>query len=70
MNIAVRKKFPHTSLAGGITTTGAMGKAMLAVMSVFAQLERDQLVERTKAGMAAAAANGRERDGVPPRTQG
>lgn len=47
------------SLTEGITTTGAMGKAMLTVMSAFAQLERVQLAERTKAGMAAAAANGR-----------
>lgn len=35
-----------------------MGKAMLTVMSAFAQLKRDQLAERTKAGMAAAG-NGR-----------
>lgn len=47
------------SLTEGIATTGAMGKAMLTVISAFAQLERDQLVERTRAGMAAAAANGR-----------
>lgn len=32
---------------------------MLTVMSAFVQLERDQLAERTRAGMAAAAANGR-----------
>jgi DNA invertase Pin-like site-specific DNA recombinase len=47
------------SLTEGITTTGAMGKAMFTVMSAFAQLERDQLAERTRAGMAAAAAHGR-----------
>jgi DNA invertase Pin-like site-specific DNA recombinase len=47
------------SLAEGITTTGPMGKAMLTIMSAFAQLERDTLAERTKAGMAIAAANGR-----------
>jgi DNA invertase Pin-like site-specific DNA recombinase len=32
---------------------------MLTVMSAFAQLERDQLFERTRAGMAAAAEHGR-----------
>lgn len=48
------------SLTEGIATTGSMGKAMLTVMSAFAQLERDQLAERTKAGMAAAAARGRK----------
>ncbi|MFJ6281305.1 recombinase family protein [Arthrobacter subterraneus] len=44
----------------GISTTGPMGRAMLTVMSAFAQLERDQLVERTRAGMAAAAEHGRK----------
>lgn len=48
------------SLTEGITTTGPMGKAMLTIMSAFAQLERDTLAERTKAGMAVAAANGRK----------
>ncbi|NMR32375.1 recombinase family protein [Crystallibacter degradans] len=47
------------ALTEGITTTGSMGRAMLTVMSAFAQLERDQLAERTRAGMAAAAAHGR-----------
>jgi DNA invertase Pin-like site-specific DNA recombinase len=37
-----------------------MGKAMLTIMAAFAQLERDTMVERTRAGLAAAAANGRK----------
>ena len=32
---------------------------MLTIMSAFAQLERDTLAERTRAGMDVAAANGR-----------
>ena len=48
------------SLTEGITTTGPMGKAMLTIMAAIAQLERDTLVERTRAGMAVAAANGRK----------
>lgn len=48
------------SLTEGIATTGPMGKAMLTIMSAFAQLERDQLAERTRAGLAAAAARGRK----------
>lgn len=48
------------SLTEGIATTGPMGTAMLTVMSAFAHLERDQLAERTKAGMAAAAEHGRK----------
>ena len=37
-----------------------MGKAMLTIMAAFAQLERDTMIERTRAGLAAAAANGRK----------
>jgi DNA invertase Pin-like site-specific DNA recombinase len=48
------------ALTEGISTTGPMGRAMLTVMSAFAQLERDQLIERTKAGMAVAKGNGRK----------
>lgn len=39
---------------------GAMAQAMLAIMSAFAQLERDRPSERTQAGRAAAAAHGRK----------
>ncbi|KBZ60668.1 hypothetical protein K875_03615 [Mycobacterium [tuberculosis] TKK-01-0051] len=42
-----------------------MGKAMLTIMSAFTQLERDSMIERTRAGPAAAAANGRK-GGTPP----
>jgi DNA invertase Pin-like site-specific DNA recombinase len=53
------------SLRDGIATDpdselgGAMAKAMVTIMSAFAQLERDQLSERTRAGMAVAASHGR-----------
>lgn len=55
-----RRGVHFRSVTEGISTTGSMGRAMLTVMSAFAQLERDQLVERTKAGMAAAAEHGRK----------
>jgi DNA invertase Pin-like site-specific DNA recombinase len=32
---------------------------MLTIMAAFAQLERDTMIERTRAGPAAAAANNR-----------
>lgn len=48
------------SVTEGIITTGSMGRATLTVKSAFAQLERDQLAERTRAGMAAAAEHGRK----------
>jgi DNA invertase Pin-like site-specific DNA recombinase len=48
------------SLTEGLHTDGPMGKAMLTIMAAFAQLERDTMIERTQAGLAAAAANGRK----------
>jgi DNA invertase Pin-like site-specific DNA recombinase len=48
------------SLTEGLHTEGAMGRAMLTIMAAFAQLERDTMIERTRAGLAAAAANGRK----------
>jgi len=48
------------SLTEGLHTEGAMGKAMLTIMAAFAQLERDTMIERTRAGLVAAAANGRK----------
>lgn len=47
------------SLTEGITTTGPMGRAMLTIMSAFAELERDTIVERTRAGLDAARAKGK-----------
>lgn len=52
------------SLTEGISTSGPMGRAMLTIMSAFAQLERDTIVERTRAGLEAAKAQGR-RGGRP-----
>ena len=37
-----------------------MSIALLAIMAAFAQLEPDTVIERTRAGLAAAAANGRK----------
>jgi DNA invertase Pin-like site-specific DNA recombinase len=47
------------SLTEGLDTTGPMGTAMLTIVAAFAQLERDTMIERTKAGLAAAASNNR-----------
>jgi DNA invertase Pin-like site-specific DNA recombinase len=48
------------SLTEGLHTDGPMGKAMLTIMAAFAQLERDTMIERTRARLVAAAANGRK----------
>jgi DNA invertase Pin-like site-specific DNA recombinase len=47
------------SVTEGLHTDGPMGKPMLTVMAAYAQLERDTMIERTRAGLAAAAVNGR-----------
>lgn len=54
------------SLTEGIDTSGPMGKAMLTVISAFAQLERDTLVERTMAGLEVAREAGKL-GGRPPK---
>jgi DNA invertase Pin-like site-specific DNA recombinase len=43
----------------GIDTTTPGGKALVQMMSVFAEFERGMVVERTKAGMARAKARGK-----------
>lgn len=47
------------SITEQIDTSGPMGQAMLTIMAAFAQLERDQIVERTRAGLDAAKAKGK-----------
>jgi DNA invertase Pin-like site-specific DNA recombinase len=46
-----RRGVHFRSVTERISTTGSMGRAMLTVMSAFAQLECDQLAERTRKGM-------------------
>jgi DNA invertase Pin-like site-specific DNA recombinase len=38
------------SITEGLHTDGPMGRAMLTIMAAFAQLERDTMIERTRAG--------------------
>ena len=47
------------SLQDAINPASVMGKAMLQIGSVFAEMERNLLRERTKAGLVAARARGR-----------
>lgn len=56
----IRKKGADlVSLTEHIDTTSAFGKAMYHIIGVFAQLERDMIRERTRAGMAAARSRGK-----------
>jgi DNA invertase Pin-like site-specific DNA recombinase len=54
------------SLSDKIDTTTAAGKAMFGILAVFAEFERNVIVERTRAGLKAARARGRS--GGRPRT--
>lgn len=47
------------SLSDGIDTSTPAGRFFFHVMSALAQMERELIVERTKAGLAAAKARGR-----------
>jgi DNA invertase Pin-like site-specific DNA recombinase len=48
-----------------LDTSTPMGKCMLAMVAAFAELERDLAIERTRAGLEAAAVRGR-RGGARP----
>lgn len=54
------------SLNDNLDTTTAAGKAMFGMLAVFAEFERNVIVERTKAGLAASRARGR--NGGRPKT--
>jgi DNA invertase Pin-like site-specific DNA recombinase len=47
------------SIMDGVDTRTATGKALYGIMSVLAQLERDLISERTKAGLKAATRRGK-----------
>jgi DNA invertase Pin-like site-specific DNA recombinase len=48
------------SYTENIDLNSSMGRAMLTIISAFAQLERDIISERTKAGLARAKAQGKK----------
>jgi DNA invertase Pin-like site-specific DNA recombinase len=54
------------SICDGLDTTTPTGRAMFKMFGVIAELEREMIVERTKAGLAAARARGR--NGGRPKT--
>ena len=48
----------HCLALGGVDLTSAAGKMTMGVLAAVAQFERDQLIERTQAGLARAKAEG------------
>ncbi|MEK3988006.1 recombinase family protein [Paenibacillus sp. FSL K6-3166] len=53
------------SLNDNIDTSNAIGRAFFGMLAVFAEFERNVIVERTRAGLAASRARGRN-GGRPP----
>lgn len=47
------------SISEGIDTTTSAGRLMMHILGAIAQFERDLIIERTRAGLAAAKARGR-----------
>jgi len=54
-----KREIMFASVTDKIDTSSPMGKAMLTILSAFAQLEADIIRERTMDGLAAARARGR-----------
>lgn len=54
-----KREIMFSSVTDKIDTSSAMGKAMLTILSAFAQLEADLIKERTRDGLEAARARGR-----------
>ena len=54
------------SLTEGIDTSNVMGKLFLFVLSIFAEMERERLMERSKAGKEARQQEGKWHGGPPP----
>jgi DNA invertase Pin-like site-specific DNA recombinase len=68
LNEITAKGAEFVSLSDKIDTTTAAGKALFGMLAVFAEFERNVIVERTRAGLAASRARGR--NGGRPKTDG
>src|SRR5271156_4215751 len=55
------------SLRENIDTGGPLGRAMVVIVGAIAQVERQAIVERVKAGMRRARLEGRQNGRAPPR---
>ncbi|MDY0911317.1 recombinase family protein [Rathayibacter festucae] len=56
----LRERGVHVrSISDGLDSATTMGSAMMGILAVFAQVEREFLIERTNAGLAVARAAGR-----------
>jgi len=61
-------KVDFVSVTESLDTTTSLGKAMIGILSVFAQLEKDQITERLMTGRIARTKDGRYHGGKPEPT--
>lgn len=60
LDVLTKRGVFFRSVTEAFDSATPMGRAMLSIMAALAQLERDLAIERTKAGLAAAKAAGRQ----------
>lgn len=60
MERLIEKKVMIYSYTENLDLSSSMGRAMFTIISAFAQLERDIISERTRAGLARARAQGKK----------
>lgn len=57
-DVFLKNEVAFVSINENFDTSSAFGRAMIGILSVFAQLEREQIKERTQMGLAERAKNG------------
>ena len=62
----LKNNIDFVSLQENFDTSSAFGRAMIGILSVFAQLERETITERSKMGKDARAKKGLWKGGSPP----
>lgn len=65
-DIFLRNKVDFVSLTENFDTSTPFGKAMVGILAVFAQLEREQIKERMSMGRTARAKSGKYVGSIPP----
>lgn len=66
LDLLTKNEIGFVSIKENFDTTTPMGRAMIHISSVFAQLERETIAERVRDNMYALARTGRWLGGVPP----
>lgn len=60
LNDLTQKSITIRSVQDGLDSSTPPGRAMMQILAIFAELERSFMLERTRSGLAIAAANGRK----------